>query len=157
MYEMVREKIKVARGKEEEKMIKKIRMIFKKYMIRPMLYQSVTKFAVALVLCLLWDRFLNQDGYRSMAESALFVAGCVFLMLAWIQYLRLDGVRVHHLLEEKQEKKQKHITKDMVDFVDEKIIPFGELDDEEQIVCRFLGDLLCASACLFPSLIAMVL
>ena len=54
-------------------MIKKIRMIFKKYMIRPMLYQSVTKFAVALVLCLLWDRFLNQDGYRSMAESALLL------------------------------------------------------------------------------------
>lgn len=87
-------------------MIKKIRMIFQKYMIRPMLYQCVAKFAVAMVLCLLWDKFLNQGGYRSLAENALFVAGCIFLMLAWIQYLRLDGVRIHHLLEEKEEKKE---------------------------------------------------
>ena len=87
-------------------MIKKIRMIFQKYMIRPMLYQCVAKFAVAMVLCLLWDKFLNQGGYRSLAENALFVAGCIFLMLAWIQYLRLDGVRIHHLLEEKEEKKR---------------------------------------------------
>lgn len=137
-------------------MIKKIRMIFQKYMIRPMLYQCVAKFAVAMVLCLLWDKFLNQGGYRSLAENALFVAGCIFLMLAWIQYLRLDGVRIHHLLEEKEEKKKKHIIKDMVDFVDEKVIPFGELDDDERIVCRFLGDLLCALVCLIPSLIAMM-
>lgn len=121
-----------------------------------MLYQCVAKFAVAMVLCLLWDKFLNQGGYRSLAENALFVAGCIFLMLAWIQYLRLDGVRIHHLLEEKEEKKEKHITKDMVDFVDEKVIPFGELDDDERIVCRFLGDLLCALVCLIPSLIAMM-
>ncbi|WP_242996724.1 hypothetical protein [Coprococcus sp. AF21-14LB] len=74
-------------------MIKKIRTIFQKYMIRPMIYQSVTKIAVALVLCLLWDRFLNQDHYQSIVESAFFVAGCVFVLLAWIQYLRMDGVR----------------------------------------------------------------
>ena len=56
----------------------------------------------------------------------------------------------------KKRKKEKHITKDMVDFVDEKVIPFGELDDDERIVCRFLGDLLCALVCLIPSLIAMM-
>ena len=44
----------------------------------------------------------------------------------------------------------------MVDFVDEKVIPFGELDDDERIVCRFLGDLLCALVCLIPSLIAIM-
>ena len=73
-----------------------------------------------------------------------------FNILGWM------GVRIHHLLEEKEEKKKKHITKDMVDFVDEKVIPFGELDDDERIVCRFLGDLLCALVCLIPSLIAMM-
>ena len=144
-------------------MIKKIRMIFQKYMIRPMLYQCVAKFAVAMVLCLLWDKSYPLPpllkSFRRvtlMKENALFVAGCIFLMLAWIQYLRMDGVRIHHLLEEKEEKKKKHITKDMVDFVDEKVIPFGELDDDERIVCRFLGDLLCALVCLIPSLIAMM-
>lgn len=38
-------------------MIKKIKVIFETYMIRPMIYQSVSRFMLALVLCLLWDRF----------------------------------------------------------------------------------------------------
>ena len=40
-------------------MIKKIRAVFEKYMIRPMLYQCATKISIALVLCLLWDKFIR--------------------------------------------------------------------------------------------------
>lgn len=140
-------------------MVKKIRTIFEKYMIRPMLYQCATKVSIALVLCLLWDRFINREQYYSLVEFAFFVAGAFFLALAWFQYLRLDGARIHHLMEEKQEKKKKkqHFTKDIVDFADEKIISFSELSDEERIVCRFLGDLLCAVLFLIPAGIALVL
>lgn len=139
-------------------MIKKIRTIFEKYMIRPMLYQCSTKVSIALVLCLLWDRFINREQYYSLVEFAFFVAGAFFLALAWFQYLRLDGARIHHLMEEKQEKKKKkqHFTKDIVDFADEKVISFSELSDEERIVCRFLGDLLCAVLFLIPAGIALV-
>ena len=139
-------------------MIKKIRTIFEKYMIRPMLYQCATKVSIALVLCLLWDRFINREQYYSLVEFAFFVAGTFFLALAWFQYLRLDGARIHHLMEEKQEKKKKkqHFTKDIVDFADEKVISFSELSDEERIVCRFLGDLLCAVLFLIPAGIALV-
>ena len=140
-------------------MIKKISTIFEKYMIRPMLYQCATKVSIALVLCLLWDRFINREQYYSLVEFAFFVAGAFFLALAWFQYLRLDGARIHHLMEEKQEKKKKkqHFTKDIVDFADEKVISFSELSDEERIVCRFLGDLLCAVLFLIPAGIALVL
>ena len=89
-------------------MIKKIRTIFEKYMIRPMLYQCATKVSIALVLCLLWDRFINREQYYSLVEFAFFVAGAFFLALAWFQYLRLDGARIHHLMEEKQEKKKRN-------------------------------------------------
>ena len=127
-------------------------------MIRPMLYQCATKVSIALVLCLLWDRFINREQYYSLVEFAFFVAGAFFLALAWFQYLRLDGARIHHLMEEKQEKKKKkqHFTKDIVDFADEKVISFSELSDEERIVCRFLGDLLCAVLFLIPAGIALV-
>ena len=139
-------------------MIKKIRTIFEKYMIRPMLYQCATKVSIALVLCLLWDRFINREQYYSLVEFAFFIAGAFFLALAWFQYLRLDGARIHHLMEEKQEKKKKkqHFTKDIVDFADEKIISFSELSDEERVVCRFLGDLLCAALFLIPAGIALI-
>ena len=110
------------------------------------------------MLCLLWDRFINREQYYSLVEFAFFVAGAFFLALAWFQYLRLDGARIHHLMEEKQEKKKKkqHFTKDIVDFADEKVISFSELSDEERIVCRFLGDLLCAVLFLIPAGIALV-
>lgn len=58
--------------------------------------------------------------------------------------------------KEKKKKKQ-HFTKDIVDFADEKIISFSELSDEERVVCRFLGDLLCAALFLIPAGIALVL
>lgn len=141
-------------------MIKKIRQIYKPYMTRPMLYQSGTKIVVALVLCLLWDKFINTDKFFSMVESAFFVAGCFFLMLTWFQYLKLDGVTVHHLLEDRKDKKKKakrHTTKDMVDFTDEKVVSLAELEEDEKVVCRFLGNLLCGALFLIPALIASVI
>ena len=134
-------------------MIKKIKEIFQPYMIRPMLYQSVTKLSVALLLALLWNQFLNPHGYYSVVRDAFLVAGVFFFMFAWFQYLKLDGMRVHHLLEERGKKKRKkrHSTRDIVDFADEKIISFDELQADEQVVCRFLGDLLCGVLFLAPA------
>ncbi len=138
-------------------MIQKIKQIYKPYMMRPMLYHCGTKIAVALMLCLLWDRLINTAKWLSLLESAFFAAGCFFLMLAWFQYLRLDGVTVHHLLEGRKDKKKKakrHTVKDMVDFADEKVVSLAELEDEEKVVCRFLANLLCAAVFLIPSLAA---
>lgn len=140
-------------------MIKKIKNIFQSYMIRPMIYQSVTKIVIALVLALLWNRFFNPYGIYSIVKDCFFVVGLFFFMLAWFQYLRLDGMRIHHLLEGHKKKKRKkiHITKDIADFADEKIISFDELEDDEKIVCRFLGDLGCGFLFLIPSLIAFII
>lgn len=139
-------------------MVKKIRDIFQLYMIRPMLYQCVTKISIALVLALLWDRFFNSYGYFSVVRDAFFVVGLFFFVLTWFQYLRLDGVRIHHLLEERKKKKRKkrHGTMDIVDFVDEKVISFDELEEDEKIVCRFLGDLICGCIFLIPAVAAIL-
>lgn len=134
--------------------MKKIRSIIKPYMIRPLVYQSVTKLVTALVICLLWDRTLNQSLHYDLAGSAFFTAGILFFMLAWFQYLRLDGVCAPLMRGEKKRKTKTHVTKDIVDFADEKIISFGELADEEQMVCRLLGDLLCGGIYLLASLTA---
>lgn len=134
--------------------MKKLRSMIKSYMIRPMMYQSVTKFVTALVICLLWDRTLNQNIGYTLAESAFFTAGIIFCMLAWFQYLKLDGVGAPILKQEKKRKTKNHITKDIVDFADEKIISFDELSDEEQIVCRLTGNLLCGGIYLLLSLTA---
>lgn len=136
-------------------MIKKIIGIFQPYMIRPTVYQCATKISVALVLALLWNRFINVEGMFSIVRDAFLVAGVFFLMLAWFQYLRLDGLKVSRTSKEER-KKKRHITKDIVDFADEKIISFAELDDEERIVCRLMGDVVCGLLFFLPALIALL-
>ena len=138
-------------------MIKKMRDTFQDYMIRPMLYQCATRISIALVLCLLWDRYINVQKYFSMAESAFFVVAMVLFMFAWFHYLRFDGIRPGHLFfGTGKKKKKKHVTKSIVDFADEKIISFSELEDEEKILVRMFGDVICGLLFLVISLIAML-
>lgn len=137
-------------------MIKKIIRIFQPYMIRPTIYQCATKLSVALVLVLLWNRFINVDGVFNVVRDAFLVVGIFFFMLAWFQYLRLDGLKVSKTSAEGKKKKRRHITKDIVDYADEKIISFAELEDEERIVCGLTGDVVCGLLFLIPALIALI-
>ena len=69
----------------------------------------------------------------------------------------LDGVTVHHLGEEFKDmgkKKKFHATKSIVDFADERIISFEELEPEERIYCSMLSNLILGAALLIISLIA---
>jgi hypothetical protein len=45
---------------------------------------------------------------------------------------------------------------DIVDFADEKIISFDELDEDEKNVCRLLGDLICGIIFTVLALIALI-
>ena len=71
-------------------------------------------------------------------------------------YLRLDGMTVHHLMEMTREQKEElgrtvrhRGTRSIVDFADEKIISFDELEEDERCFCSMtanalLGCALCA-------------
>ena len=67
----------------------------------------------------------------------VLLLGVVLLMWAWVNYLRLDGVTIHHLGEEFKDlgkKKKFHSTKSIVDFADERIVSFEELEPEVRII-----------------------
>ncbi len=139
-------------------MIDKIKDIFQGYMIRPLIYKTVMKCSVVLAISLLWDRFINTSKAMSMMEDVFFVIGMILILFSWFQYLRLDGFSVHHLLEEKEKTpRKKHVKKDIVDFVDEKIVSFHELDDDERVVVVLLSNLISGLIFVIISLIALVL
>lgn len=79
--------------------MKKLVSMYQKYMFRPILYKSVTRVSVVAVLMLLWDRYVS-DGTFTMWQAPALLLGVVLLMWAWVNYLRLDGVTIHHLGEE---------------------------------------------------------
>ena len=127
--------------------MKKLVSMYQKYMFRPILYKSVTRVSVVAVLMLLWDRYVS-DGTFTMWQAPALLLGVVLLAWAWVNYLRLDGVSIHHLGEEF------HSTKSIVDFADERIVSFEELEPEERTYCSMLSNLILGGALLIIGLIA---
>ena len=118
--------------------------LFKTYMIRPVLYKCVTRAALAVTALLLWDRWINTAGRFSLFQDGCLTAGLLFFCLGWFSYLHLDGVAVHHMLEEK--KKKKPVRKsyaDLVDFADEHIVSYEELTERERAACSLAAHLIC--------------
>ena len=136
--------------------MKKLFPRYKKYMFHPILYKCVTRVSVVAVLMLLWDRYVS-DGTFTMWQAPALLLGVVLLMWAWVNYLRLDGVTIHHLGEEFKDmgkKKKFHSTKSIVDFADERIVSFEELEPEERTHCSMLSNLILGGALLIIGLIA---
>lgn len=131
--------------------------LFKTYMIRPVLYKCVTRAAFAVTALLLWDRFINTAGRLSLLRDGCLMAGLLFFCMAWFSYLHLDGVRIHHMLEERKRKKpvRKSYT-DIVDFADEHIVSCEELSEEERAACSLAASLICGMLFMVPWLVKLL-
>lgn len=128
--------------------------LYKRYMIRPTLYKLVSKSAIILTLLLLWDRYVNK-GVLSVWRDGCFVAAFFLFAMAWISYLRLDGIR--NPLPRNEKKKRRRFTGDIVDYADEHIVSFDELNDDERAACSMGSSLLSGLLFLIPSLFALFL
>ena len=110
--------------------MKKLVSMYQKYMFRPILYKSVTRVSVVAVLMLLWDRYVS-DGTFTMWQAPALLLGVVLLAWAWVNYLRLDGVTIHHLGEEFKDmgkKKKKLLVYDLsLIHISSKDAPFIEV------------------------------
>ncbi|MCI8543166.1 MAG: hypothetical protein HFH95_07625 [Lachnospiraceae bacterium] len=135
--------------------MKKIWRLYKPYMIRPVLYKGVTRCAVALAVILLWDRFVESP--LSAARDGSAAAAVVLFLMGWISYLKLDGVRISRLPGKEKDRKSRQGSRgDIVDFVDEHVVSFDELEPEEQTACILAANLLSGLLFLGAALIAML-
>ena len=123
--------------------MKKLTSMYKRYMFHPILYKTVTRTSIVAVLMLLWQRYVS-DGTFTIWEAPGFLCGVVLLIWAWVDYLRLDGVTIHHLLEE-------------FNYADEKIVSFEELEPEERTYCSLLSNLVLGLPLVAAALIASAL
>ena len=129
-------------------------------MIRAILYKTVTKCMIALVIALAWNYTANRSGFLSMVEYAFFILGAVLMMLSWFNYLSLDGLRINfsgYQNKKSKKKKKKHRVSDIVDFSDEEVVPFDELEHNEQVACRLASNLIAGVVFIIPSLVAMMI
>ena len=117
--------------------MKKLTSMYKRYMFHPILYKTVTRTSIVAVLMLLWQRYVS-DGTFTIWEAPGF-----------------------HLLEEfkgmgKRQKKI-HSTRSIIDYADEKIVSFEELEPEERSYCSLLSNLVLGLPLVAAALIASAL
>ena len=70
--------------------MKEIFGIYKKYMFRPILYKTVTKLVIGIVLVLLWDRYINTFGLP-VGEYGCFCIGGIIFLMAWFEFCGWTG------------------------------------------------------------------
>ena len=87
---------------------------------------------------------------QSMTTAFLLI----YAALSWLNYLSLDGVNAPEIFKKKLFKKPpKRKMGDMIDYVDEKVVSFEELDDDERTAASFVANLIAAVLFLIPCII----
>lgn len=129
--------------------MKKIFSIYKPYMLHAMFYKGVTRLSVAATFCLVWENFVS-DGYFTLWEGPVLVCGIAFLGWAWLSYLSLDGLSPRRLFTAgrtpEKKRRRRHPTSSMVDYADEHIVSFEELEPEERSFCSLAANLVLGTA-----------
>lgn len=138
--------------------MKKIIGLYKEYMIRPIIYKTTTKISIMLAIALLWNYFINKSTVFYTARDSLMIVGIIVILFAWFNYLKLDGIKVMLFSTNKDGKRKvKHKRRDIIDFVDEKIISFDELEADEQIACSLLSNLIAGALLILLGIISSII
>lgn len=122
-------------------------------MVSLIIYKTFSRFLCALTLALLWNRAVNTLGLRSI-RFAYGVFGLCFFALAWVNYLRLDGINIPPVnwLPFSTRKRSFGSFCDIPDHLDEEVASFDGLADGERHICYLLANVICGIAFLFLSL-----
>ena len=121
----------------------------RRYMIGPIVQKTFSRFLYALALALLWNRFVNTAGLRSI-DHAYTVVGMFFFALAWVDYLRLDGIRFP-LIDWFGQRTRKR-SSGPFDYVDEEVVTYEGLAQEDRGVCSLLAHVICGIVFLLLSI-----
>ena len=136
--------------------MKKFKEIYEPYILRPVIYMTFTRFVLALFITLLADFFISGNSNDPVKGILFTICAFLFLILAVIAWLRLDGMHLPQfmMLRVNPAKKPSRMYGDMIDYIDERPgINFNELDDSEKDLCILVANLICFLVFLVLSII----
>ena len=130
-------------------MIRRIRQLFSRHLVRPLIYKIFTRGILALFAAQLIHFFAPAgSGFFSFSNLSLGL-GFLFLLLTFLVWLRLDGMKLPQLkLPRMKRKDPPFLAGSMADHVDDEIVSFEDLDPDEQNVCVLIADAVLAVLCL---------
>ena len=122
-------------------------------MIRPLIYKVFTRGVLALFAAELVHFFAPETWPLSRFSNLALILAVLFLIGAVIAWLRLDGMNIPQFkLPRMKRKDPAFLTGDIADHIDDDIVKFDDLDEEEQDVCVLLTDIILAMVCLASAL-----
>lgn len=135
-------------------MSKKHKTRWQPYMTRPLIYKVFTRLGLGLLAVAVVDRVRAAEGSISIWAMGCSLMAALFALGAWMVYLRQDGTHIPRLksFRPKRKKAPARFYGDMADYVDEEIVDFDDLEDEEKDRVSFLTNILCALLFLILSL-----
>ena len=131
-------------------MSKNKRRRLEKYMIQPLIIRTFTRFVISITFALLWKRFVAS--MQPMSTAYILIA-VIFFALAWMAYLRADGMKLPKIDKKLFDRKPKPVIRygDMIDHIDEEPHPDENLDDDEIELVTFYSNLLTGAIYLILS------
>ena len=115
-----------------------------RYLIRPVIYQVFTRFLISLCAVLLWNHFINGSVMRVNPGYGYAFFAIFYGLMAWLAYLRLDGLSVPKFDRRlfRRRKTPERRFGDMIDYVDEPIVSFDDLEDSEKDLTLLISNLI---------------
>ena len=120
----------------------KIKGIYQRYLLRPIIYLTAFRLMVAAIFLLILVRFVENGPAPNMIAGFLAV---FFALLAYLVYLRMDGLRIPRVKYIRPKKKSDPLrhAASMADYTDEDPgVSFDELEDNEKDFCSLMANLI---------------
>lgn len=119
--------------------------------------KSLIKLLLAFVLSFLWAKYIQIANLTIVVNFPILFFGALYLMFAWFNYLRLDGLNPIPLSNKNlQKQKPKHKTKQMIDYVDTEIQEEVELSATELLKSKMYSNIICGILLVIPSFITLL-
>ena len=116
--------------------------IYHKYMLRPIIYLAAYRLMLSVIFLFILVRFVKHGPAPSLVCGFLAV---FFALLAYLVYLRMDGLRIPRVKYIRPKKKQDPLRSfgAMSDHVDDDPgVSFEELEADERDFCSFAANVI---------------
>ena len=112
-------------------MKKEKKKVYQRYMLRPMIYMTFFRLMLSAIFIMIIARFVKNPLAASTAAAFLTL---LFALGAFLVYLRCDGLRIPRMKYIRPKKKSEPTRSygDMQDHIDEEVVSFDELEDDEK-------------------------
>ena len=118
----------------------KIKGVYQRYMLRPLVYMTVQRLMLAGILCLGIHRFVKNGPQPNLIAGFLTI---LFALFAYLVYLRMDGIRLPRMKPIKVKKDPMRNFGDVPDHVDDDPqVTFDDLEDDEKDLCSLLANVI---------------